>query len=62
MNIHIQNCRTWPINLHSRQNGGDDCVNRRTRARYFQQTLSGLSHPFLGMGPGPLELGKIVPF
>ena len=21
---------------------------------------SGLSHPFLGMGPGPLELGKIA--
>ena len=20
--------------------------------------VSGLSHPFLGMGPGPLELGK----
>ena len=24
--------------------------------------LSGLSHPFLGMGPGPLELGKISAF
>ena len=23
---------------------------------------SGLSHPFLGMGPGPLELGKIALF
>ena len=23
---------------------------------------SGLSHPFLGMGPGPLELGKIASF
>ena len=23
---------------------------------------SGLSHPFLGIGPGPLELGKIVSF
>ena len=22
----------------------------------------GLSHPFLGMGPGPLELGKIASF
>ena len=22
-------------NLHSRQNGGDDYVNRRTRVRYF---------------------------
>ena len=35
MNIHIQNCSTWLSNLHSRQNGGDDCVNRRTRVRYF---------------------------
>ena len=24
--------------------------------------LAGLSHPFLGMGPGPLELGKISSF
>ena len=23
---------------------------------------AGLSHPFLGMGPGPLELGKIGSF
>ena len=23
---------------------------------------AGLSHPFLGMGPGPLDLGKIVSF
>ena len=23
---------------------------------------SGLSHPFLGMGPGPFELGKIASF
>ena len=23
--------------------------------------LSGLSHPFLGMGPGPMELGKLGP-
>ena len=28
MNIHIQNCSTWLINLHSRQNGGDACVKR----------------------------------
>ena len=35
MNIHILNCSTWLINLQSRQNGGDDCVNRQTRARYF---------------------------
>ena len=25
MNIHIQNCSRWLINLHSKQNGGDDC-------------------------------------
>ena len=25
MNIHVQNCSTWLINLHSKQNGGDDC-------------------------------------
>ena len=24
--------------------------------------MSGLSHSFLGMGPGPLELGKIASF
>ena len=24
MNIHTQNCSTWLINLHSKQNGGDD--------------------------------------
>ena len=24
--------------------------------------MTGLSHPFLGMGPGPLELGKIASF
>ena len=31
MNIHIQNCSTWLINLRSRQNGGDDCVNTNSR-------------------------------
>ena len=25
MNIHIQNWSMWLINLHSKQNGGDDC-------------------------------------
>ena len=25
-------------------------------------SIAGLSHPFLGMGPGPLELGKIASF
>ena len=35
MNIHIQNCSKWLINLHRRQNGGDDWVNRQTRVRYF---------------------------
>ena len=25
-------------------------------------TIAGLSHPFLGMGPGPLELGKLAAF
>ena len=29
------------------------------QVRYF---LAGLSHPFLGMGPGPLELGKLAAF
>ena len=29
MNIDIQKCSMWLINLHSRQNGGDDYVNRR---------------------------------
>ena len=29
------NCSMWLINLHSRQNGGDDYVNRRTHVRYF---------------------------
>ena len=24
--------------------------------------LAGLSHPFLGMGPGPMELGKLAAF
>ena len=24
--------------------------------------ISGFSHPFLGMGPGPMELGKLVLF
>ena len=24
--------------------------------------ISGLSHPFLGMGPGPMELGKLAVF
>ena len=24
--------------------------------------LPGLSHPFLGMGPGPIELGKFAAF
>ena len=24
--------------------------------------MSGLSHPFLGMGPGPMELGKLAVF
>ena len=35
MNIHIQNCSTWLINLHSRQNGGDAYISRQTRARYY---------------------------
>ena len=28
----------------------------------YDLALAGLSHPFLGMGPGPLELGKIALF
>ena len=28
----------------------------------FILLFTGLSHPFLGMGPGPLELGKIASF
>ena len=24
--------------------------------------ITGLSHPFLGMGPGPMELGKLAAF
>ena len=51
MNTHIQNCSTWLINLHSRQNGGDDCVNRRTCVRYFWQTL-GILMSFEGNTPG----------
>ena len=26
------------------------------------QIIAGLSHPFLGMGPGPMELGKLAAF
>ena len=28
----------------------------------FLLSTPGLSHPFLGMGPGPMELGKLVEF
>ena len=30
------------------------------KASYGKSNTTGLSHPFLGMGPGPLELGKIA--
>ena len=34
------------------------------RRKYVMYTtlVSGLSHPFLGMGPGPMELGKLAAF
>ena len=32
MNIHIQNCSTWLVNLHSKQNGGDDCEQTNSRS------------------------------
>ena len=35
------------------------------RVKYVQKAASektGLSHPFLGMGPGPMELGKLAAF
>ena len=28
----------------------------------FHENIAELSHPFLGMGPGPLVLGKIASF
>ena len=27
-----------------------------------KKVKAGLSHPFLGMGPGPMELGKLAAF
>ena len=38
-------------------------VNIRTNVHTYVLTyIPGLSHPFLGMGTGPLELGKIASF
>ena len=47
MNTHIQNCSTWPINLHSRQNGGDDCLNIRTPV-FLQGVIDDLLYEIQG--------------
>ena len=39
MNIHIQNWSTWQINLHSKQNGGDDCEQTNSREIFLANLI-----------------------
>ena len=39
---------------------GDSSIVQSSTLR--EQNKSGLSHPFLGMGPEPMELGKLAAF
>ena len=40
MNNHIQNCSTWLINLHSKQNGGDDCEQTNSREVFLANLMN----------------------
>ena len=40
MDFHIQNCSTWLINLHSKQNGGDDCEQTTSREIFFANLIN----------------------
>ena len=42
MNIHIQNCSMWLINLHSKQNGGNDCEQTNSREIFLANLIIGL--------------------
>ena len=44
--------------LHDSLATENDCSGNDGAGKLF----SGLSHPFLGMGPGPMELGKLAAF
>ena len=40
MNIQIQNCSKWLINLHSKQNGGDDCEQTNSRETFLANLMN----------------------
>ena len=40
MNMHIQNWSTWQINLHSKQNGGDDCEQTNSREIFLANLMN----------------------
>ena len=40
MNIHIENCSTWLINLHSKQNDGDDCEQTNSREIFLANLMN----------------------
>ena len=40
MNIHIQNCSMWLINLHSTQNGGDDCEQTNSHEIFLANLIN----------------------
>ena len=40
MNIHIQNWSMWLINLHGKQNGGDDCEQTNSREIFLANLMN----------------------
>ena len=40
MNIHIQNCSKWLINLHSKQNGDDDYEQTNLREIFLANLMN----------------------
>ena len=45
-----------------RSSGGPRVQRSKTIYAILVEGITGLSHPFLGMGPGPMELGKLAAF
>ena len=48
--------------MHMRRLVLTDTVKHMDEKPSVMLFMSGLSHPFLGMGPGPIELGKFAAF
>ena len=56
---HANEWTTSRERVYASREGSDETVLTHRLIRAFSP---GLSHPFLGMGPGPTELGKLAAF